>query len=118
MNSFDTLSVAQLKKAVSLREKIESLQSELNKILGGSSAAAPKTGRRTMSAAGRARVAAAQKARWAKSKASRDLKKASQDNKKIRHKGKRKMSAAGRAAISKAAKARWAKAKAAGKSKL
>jgi hypothetical protein len=61
-----------------------------------------------MSAAGRAAIRAAQKARWAKIKGTA----------KPAKKAKRKMSAAGRAAISAAAKARWAKAKAAGKSRL
>lgn len=112
MNTFETLTVAQLKKAITLREKIEALQSELNKIMGGSGSSAPaaKTGRGKMSAAGRARVAAAQKARWAKIKGTKPAE--------PKTKSKRKMSAAGRAAISKAAKARWAKAKAAGKAKL
>ena len=64
--------------------------------------------KRHMSAAGRARIAAGQKARWAKIKG----KKA--DAPKKHH----KMSAAGRARIAAAAKARWAKAKAAGKTKL
>lgn len=112
MNTLSTLTLAELKKAVSLREKIEDLQSELDKILGGTGSPAPaaRTGRGKMSVAGRARVSAAQKARWAKIKGTKTAQPKS--------KGRRKMSAAGRAAISKAAKARWAKAKAAGKSKL
>lgn len=65
----------------------------------------PKKG--GMSAAGRARIAAAQKARWAKTKASKDAKaEMTKPTKK-----KRKMSAAGRAKIGAAAKARWAKIK-------
>ena len=79
----------------------------------------PKPKRKKMSKAARAKIAAAQKARWAKVKASRDLKKASRENKKRRlKKAKRKMSAAAKAKISAAAKARWAKAKAAGKKSL
>ena len=62
-----------------------------------------------MSAAGRARIIAAQKARWAKVKAGKPAPKA---------KGKRKMSAAARAKIAAAARARWAKAKASGKKAL
>lgn len=107
MNTFETLSVSELKRALTLREKIEKLQAELTKVLGGGTSAPAKPGKRTMSAAGRAAIAAAQKARWAKTKG----KQADQP------KGKRKMSAAGRAAISAAAKARWAKVKAGGKSK-
>lgn len=56
--------------------------------------------KRTMSAAGRKRIAAAQKARWAK-KAGKKVVKA-----------KRKISAAGRARIAAAQKKRWAKVKA------
>lgn len=71
MNNLSTLTLAQLKKAVSLREKIELLQSELNSLLGqgGGRPSAPKPKRRKMSAAGRAAMAKAAKARWAKVKA-------------------------------------------------
>jgi hypothetical protein len=61
-----------------------------------------------MSAAGRARIRAAQKARWAK------VKKASKPAE-MPKKKKFTMSAAAKAAIGKAAKARWAKLKAAQK---
>ena len=59
-----------------------------------------------MSAAGRAKIAAAQKARWAKVKnaAAKPVVKAPAK--------KRKMSAAAKAKLSAAAKARWAKVKA------
>ena len=60
-----------------------------------------------MSAAGRAKVAAAQKARWAKFKAAKQTVKAAKPAKK-----KFAMSAAAKAKISAAAKARWAKIKA------
>lgn len=64
-----------------------------------------------MSAAGRARIIAAQKARWAKYKtAGKSAKPA--------RKTRRKMNAAARARIAAAARARWAKAKAAGKNSL
>jgi hypothetical protein len=62
-----------------------------------------------MSAAGRARVAAAQKARWAKIKTAKSV---------VKPAKKFTMSAGARAAISAAAKARWAKIKAAGKKAL
>ena len=118
--TLSSLSSEQLRRAADLQEEIEALNTELASILGAPAsipAKAPK--KRGMSAAGRARIAAAQKARWAKVAIDRDLKKASQDNKKIRlKKSKRKMSAAGRARISAAANARWAKAKAAGKKRL
>jgi hypothetical protein len=103
-----SLTATQLRRAADLKEKIEALNKEIASILGAPalvSAKAPK--KRKMSRAGRARVAAAQRARWAKVKAVKPTKAK-----------KRKMSAAARAKISAAAKARWAKAKAAGKKSL
>ena len=70
---------------------------------------------RELSAAGIARIKAAQKARWAKVKAGKSAAPAAA---KPAGKKKRTMSAAGRAKIAAAAKARWAKAKAAGKNTL
>jgi len=65
------LSVAQLRRAATIKEEIQSLENELNKIFGSSAKPAasvmPKK-RRKMSAAARAKIAAAQKARWAKVK--------------------------------------------------
>lgn len=68
-----------------------------------------------MSAAGKARIAAAARARWARYNAEKagvspQFSKAKSP--------RRRMSAAARAKIAAAAKARWAKAKAAGKSRL
>jgi hypothetical protein len=113
MSSFITnLSAQQLRRAAKIKDKIQSLENDLQRILGASTksstAVAPKK-KRKMSATGRARLAAAQKARWAKAKGQ----KVKQSQPK-----KRKMSAAARAKISAAAKARWAKAKAAGKKTL
>lgn len=72
--NFQNLSAAQLRKAASLAEKIEKLNARLDQIIGGGSTPAeaprkrgPKKG--GMSAEGRARIAAAQKARWARVKA-------------------------------------------------
>jgi hypothetical protein len=142
-----SLSPTQLRKAADIQEKIESLQNELNEILGGevSTSAEPTEApkkRRKMSAAGRRAIAAAAKARWAKIKGTAPSAKPAQKPKKrkmsaqglaniragvakrmaaqgkVVQKPKRKFSAAGRAAISAAAKARWAKAKKAGKSRL
>ena len=62
-----------------------------------------------MSAAGRARLIAAQKARWAKVRAA----KAATGQPAAPKKAKRTMSAAARARIAAAQKARWAKVKAA-----
>jgi hypothetical protein len=110
--TLSSLSSEQLRRAADLKEEIEALNKELASILGAPAsipAKAPK--KRSMSTAGRAAVAAAQKARWAKIKAGKSAVK-------VPAKRKRTMSAAGRARISAAAKARWAKAKAAGKKTL
>jgi hypothetical protein len=138
------LTPQQLRKAADIQEKIQSLKKELGQILGGevSTPAQAPNKKGKMSAAGRAAIRAAQKARLAKIKGATSAKPAK--------KAKRKMSAAGlaniragvtkrmaakgkaakpakakiqrsaawRAAISAAAKARWAKAKKAGKSRL
>jgi hypothetical protein len=64
-----------------------------------------------MSAAGRARIGAAAKARWAKLRGAKASVKPAK-------KARRKMSAAAKARISAIAKARWAKVKAQGKKSL
>jgi hypothetical protein len=69
-NSLANLSLQQLKQAIAIREKIEDLETQLGQLLGGESrpATAPgmKRGRRKMSAAAKARISAAMKARWEK----------------------------------------------------
>jgi hypothetical protein len=64
-------------------------------------------GRRRMSAAARAKIAAAQRARWAKQKGTAPANSASA-KKSAPAKRRRRMSAAGRKRISEAAKAMWA----------
>jgi hypothetical protein len=119
MGNLSTLTSAQLRRAADLKDKISRLERELFYILNIPSKSISSPKKSGMSASARAKIAAAQKARWAKVKGSRDLKKASQDNKKKRlTKVKHKMSAAAKAKISAAAKARWAKVKAAGKKSL
>jgi hypothetical protein len=117
------LSPAQLRKAAELKERIDSLTSELASIFSGASALnpqplPPKTGRRQMSAAGRARIAAAARARWAKVRASKGGSGSSAASSSGRAKPGRQMSAAARVRIAAAARARWAKARAAGKNRL
>jgi hypothetical protein len=138
----------QLRKAADLQEKIQSLQAELGQLLSGEASTpaqakgAPKK-KRKMSAAGRAAIRAAQKARWAKIKGTaRSARPARKPKRKLSAQGlaniragvakrmaarggakavqqpKRKFSAAGKAALAAAARARWAKAKAAGKTSL
>jgi ribosomal protein L2 len=110
--------IDQLKRALHLQENIEVLQRELSSLFSsvgikamgiaesGMRAAAKMISgkKRTMSKAARAKIAAAQKLRWAKVKGKKAVTKVK------RKKGK--MSAAGRAAIVKAQKLRWAKVKA------
>ena len=77
MNTLLSLTAAQLKYAATIKEKIASLEKELVAILGSAASAAqtpaakPVKKKRMMSAAGRAKIAAAQKARWAKIKAAK-----------------------------------------------
>jgi hypothetical protein len=116
MNSITTLSPKALRKAADLQEKIQTLQEALSQLLaGGVSAPAQPTEKPKkkwkFSAASRAKMRKAQKARWAKIRGT--MASATPEQK-----PKRKMSAAGRAAISAAAKARWAKARRAGKNSL
>lgn len=72
MSSIINLSAQQLRRAATIKERIQSLENELGRIFGSSTkpvaAAVPKK-RRKMSAAGRAKISAAAKARWAKVKA-------------------------------------------------
>jgi hypothetical protein len=71
MSNLLSLTPSQLKQAAALKEKISKLEKELASILGATAPAAPapKKKKSKMSAAGRAKIAAAQKARWAKIKA-------------------------------------------------
>jgi hypothetical protein len=122
MINIHSLSVAEMREALAIKEEIEALQSKLDAILGAEAppVEAPARGpgrprKRHMSPAARARIGAAQRARWAKAKRGR---KASAGDGAPVEKRKRKVSAAARARLSAAAKARWANAKAEGKSTL
>ena len=120
MNPLTQLSAAQLRKAANIQEKIQSLQKQLGQLLGGEvstpaqTTEAPK--KRKFSAATRAKMKAAQKARWAKIKG--EAKPVSKPEKAKAPKKKRKMTPAWKAALARAREARRAKAKATGKSKL
>jgi hypothetical protein len=67
-----SISVKQLRRAIRIKERIESLETKLGRILGSSNSS-PVGGvskpKRRMSASARRKIAAAQKARWAKFKA-------------------------------------------------
>lgn len=119
-NALSDLSVAQLTRALELREQIDALKTELDGVglLGGGVqrpgdeiSVSPK-GRKRFSAASRRKMAAAQRARWA-AKRGEEAGTAEPARKK-----RKKMSKAAKAALSAAAKARWKKAKAAGKTRL
>jgi hypothetical protein len=105
------LTINQLKRAAAIKERIEALNKELRGILGtpAKSKPAPKK-KRTMSAAVKRKIAAAQKTRWANLRrakpAARSVKPAA--------KAKKKVSSATKAKLSAKLKAFWA-AKKAGK---
>ena|ERR1044071_6932839 len=103
------LTAEQLRRAAQLKEQIETMESELASLLG-STTQHPKRGGRGMSAAGRARIAAAQRARWRKVRA--DANGASTPRR------RRRMSSAARARLAAIARARWRKVKDAGKKAL
>ena len=111
------LSPTQLRKAADIQERILGLQNELNQLLGGevpTPAAAKASGspkRRRMSATGRAAIAAAARARWAKVRSAKLPGETAP-------KRKSKFSAAAKARLAALARARWAKAKKAGKKTL
>jgi hypothetical protein len=97
------LSLKRLEEAVSIRRQMESLQKRLSAIFGGGPSASPRRGgrgRRKVSAATRAKLASAAKARWARQRAGK------------RSPAKKKkgggLTAAGRKRLSQLMKARWA----------
>ena len=106
------ISATQLRRAADLKERIDSLQQDLNQILG--SPFRPDNGtiikRRTMSPAAIEKIRVAAKERWAAKKGKASGRSAAQP--------KKTRSAAVRARLSAIAKARWKKAKAAGKHAL
>ena len=106
--SLTDISTDQLRRAIAIKEQIETLQKQFDDQFGGPTPPAPPrvARKRGMSAAGRARIAAAQRARWAKQKKAQGV--AAKPAKKRRG----KLSPEGRARIIAAQKARWAKAKA------
>ena len=117
MSAIPQLSAAQLHHAAEIQTKIEALQAELAKVLGGTSAPAKAPAqKRKLHAAGRARTIAGSKAYWAKVRAV--AKRTTARAVAPVPPKKRGITPAGRRKLAAAAKARWAKAKAAGKTKL
>ena len=116
--SMINLTPTQLRQAADLKERIASLNQELTTLLGGSATPSPAKAvqpvvakKRGMSAAGKARIAAAQKLRWAKVNAAKA--KAVEKIKTAPAKPKRVISPAARAKMAAAAKLMWVKIKAA-----
>jgi hypothetical protein len=115
-NMLANLSLAHLRRALALKEQIVALETQLCDVVGIPSPSSMvrehlggKT-RKTRSPAARAKMAAAQRARWAKVKA----KSAAAPAKAVR----RKMSPKVRAKLAALARARWAKVRASGKKTL
>jgi hypothetical protein len=110
-----SISLQTLKEAVQIKEQISQLEARLSRILGGSVPSVKSTGAakgaRGMSAAGRANIIAAQKARWAKAKAE-----SAPAGKPAKGKRKKKggLTVEGRARLAATMKARWAARKKAG----
>jgi hypothetical protein len=116
MATFNDLSTSQLRQALDLSEQIDSLQEKLKSLLGGAAEPAPKTAaapaasaktRKGMSPATRAKMRAAQQARWAKIKGpgEESVKPAAAAPAK---KTRRGLTPEGRAKLAAAMKARWA----------
>jgi hypothetical protein len=126
---FTTVTLAQLNRAIQLKERIEGLQKKLEQVLGvtgvvpsapaKAAVSAPKRKKRRFSPEGKARLLAGIQARWAKYRAGKGIAPAPKTAKAMKPAGLAKarkpahkkpfFSAAARAAISAAQKARWAK---------
>jgi hypothetical protein len=110
MNPFD-LTPEQLKRAASLKERIDGLNKQLRGLLGAP--ATPRTAptrNRSMSASVKKKIAATQKAKWAKVRASKRATASARPNAKTN-----RMSPAARAKLSAKLKAYWAAKKKSGK---
>jgi hypothetical protein len=109
MNLID-LTSQQLKRAAAIKDKMAALEKELTKILGNSRAGTAVNNRGTMSVAARRKIAASQRARWAKARKRKSSKPVTKAAVK-----KTKMSGAARAKVAARMRAYW-KAKKVGKS--
>ena len=120
-----TPSIDQLKRAIVIQEQIDKLEAELRAVLSGAESttapiqsspvtAKPVKKKRKMSAAGRARISAASKKRWADLKAAKSpapiqAAPVAKAPKAAKKKAKRNISPEARAKMAAAAKKRWAK---------
>ena len=119
MVNAQNVSSDQLRRALQIKEQIESLEQELSNILGAPSIGAPsgfgiprRRGRppgsgRFLSPAARERIAAAQRARWAKHRGS-SAQSSTAEASAGSNGRRRRMSPAARARIAEAARRRWA----------
>jgi hypothetical protein len=114
MNPLTELTPAQLRRAADIQERIQSLQRELNNILGNA-APAPVAGKGRSRKGRKLSPQAIANIRAGVAKRMAAMGKAGKPSPR---KGKKKISAAGKARLSALARARWAAVKAAGKSKL
>src|SRR4029453_3794776 len=97
------LSLKALEEAVSIRRQIDTLEGRLASVLGGTpTRTTPTSDRRRMSAATRAKLAAAARARWARLKAGKKMGRTTTAKK------KGGITPAGRKRLSQLMKARWA----------
>ena len=111
-NSLAAMPIQQLKRAIVIREKIDTLTSELNSLTGiprfisngnGNGHHTLTNGKsRGISTAGRARIAAAQRLRWMKFNIARRTNSPAKSAP-----TSQRLSSAGRAKVSAAVKARW-----------
>jgi phage protein D len=116
MTNLTSLTTSQLHRIIAIKEQIEALQGQIDSIAGGggqipSLSAVESTKKHRRSAAVRARMAAAQQARWARVKGETATPKAAK-------KRDRRSSPAVRAKLAAAARARWARVRAEGKTTL
>jgi hypothetical protein len=98
-------SINALERALSIRRQIDTLENRLGALLGRTTSShitTSKSRSRHMSPASRAKIAAAQRVRWAKVKAGHT------DGVTKQHKRKGGITAAGRRRLSQLMKARWA----------
>jgi phage protein D len=116
MINLANLTTSQLHRIIAIKEQIEALQGQIDSIAGGggeipSPSSVEPTKKHRRSAAVRARMAAAQQARWAEVKGETATPKAAK-------KKDRRSSPAVRAKLAAAARARWARVRAEGKTTL
>ena len=112
MNDIQSLTTEQLRKVLAIKEQIEQLRAELEQIAGGTDFPVEQSKKGGMSAAGRARIAAAARARWARLREGKNVSNG------IGKKADRRRSPEVRAKLAAAARRRWKKAKASGRKAL